>query len=181
MRFSRWQLVNSMVCLIVASAVGCGGSGDFKTASQIKQEQGHDDHGHDHGPVGPHGGSLFVLAKDVKDVQGELVVDGKRHALVIFLLAADGKSPVPSTATEVEIAGEGGEKLVLKAAPLEGEAAGQSSRYELVDEKQVHELIEAGFIHGTAKIAVGEKSYTPFLDVHLDDEHDHDHGKEEMK
>lgn len=176
--FNGFKLAAAL-CVLTTFTLGCGGSGDYKTATQLKQETGHDDHGHEHGPAGPNGGSLFSLAKDFKDVQGEIVVDGKRHALIIFLLGSDGKTPYTTTATEVELAGEGGDKLVLKAAPLEGEADGKTSRYELVDEAKIHELIEAGFIHGTARITIDEKVYTPFLDVHMDHDHDHDHDSKE--
>jgi hypothetical protein len=88
-------------------------------------------------------------------------------------------SAAVAAASDDDIQDLKGDKLVLKATPLEGEADGKTSRYELVDEAKIHELIEAGFIHGTAKITIDEKVYTPFLDVHMDHDHDHDHDSKE--
>ncbi|HTN02959.1 MAG TPA: hypothetical protein VL132_13825, partial [Planctomycetaceae bacterium] len=65
----------------------------------------------------------------------------------------------------------------LKAAPLEGEGEGKASKFELADEKVVHDLLDAGFLHGSLKVQIGEKAYEGHIDAHFD--HDHDDHKDE--
>lgn len=166
----------SALCL--GLLVGCGPSAEYKTNEQLKTERGsdhdhdHDDHGH--GAAGPHGGAIVELGEE--EYHAEIVVDDKTHSLVVYLLGKDAKTASPITATEVTV-GLGGDKSVaLKAAPLEGEEEGKASKFELADEKVVHELLDAGFLHGSLKVQIGEKAYEGHIDAHFD--HDHDHMDE---
>lgn len=157
---------------LVLIASGCD-KNDAKPASQIaKEDHGHEHHEETHG-VGPHNGGLFELKEGDLSKVGEIVVDEKNHALEIYLLGSDGKTPLVANTTEIPLATEGGPTYILKSDPLPAEKPGQSSHFKLVDEKAVHAIADAGFIHGTATIKIGEETFKPFIDAHLDDEHNH--------
>jgi hypothetical protein len=150
---------------------GCGGGGgEYQTAAQIEKAApaGHD-HDHGHGSEGPHHGTLVELGEH--EFHGELVVDAKSHTLKLYLLGPDAKTAAPSAAAEATLALEGGPTLTLK--PAAGEAEGQATLYEVTDEKAVHEIAEAEFIHGDLMIKMGEKDYKVFVDAHFHAEHDH--------
>lgn len=165
----------SALCL--GLLIGCGPSAQYKTNEQLKSERGHDhdhEHEHGHGAPGPHGGALVELGQE--EYHAEVVVDDKTHSLQVYLLGKDAKSASPIAATEVTV-GLGGDKSVtLKAAPQEGDGEGKSSKFELADEKVVHDLLDAGFLHGSLKVQIGDKAYEGHIDAHF--EHDHDHADE---
>ncbi|WLD14380.1 hypothetical protein [Planctellipticum variicoloris] len=165
----------SALCL--GLLIGCGPTAEYKTNEQLKTERGddhdHDDHGH--GAAGPHGGSLVELGEE--EYHAEVVVDEKTHSLVVYLLGKDAKTASPIAATEVTVGLGGDKSATLKAAPLEGEGEGKASKFELADEKVVHDLLDAGFLHGSLKVQIGEKAYEGHIDAHFD--HDHDDHKDE--
>lgn len=165
----------SALCL--GLLIGCGPTAEYKTNEQLKTERGddhdHDDHGH--GAAGPHGGSLVELGEE--EYHAEVVVDEKTHSLVVYLLGKDAKTASAIAATEVTVGLGGDKSATLKAAPLEGEGEGKASKFELADEKVVHDLLDAGFLHGSLKVQIGEKAYEGHIDAHFD--HDHDDHKDE--
>lgn len=165
----------SALCL--GLLIGCGPSAEYKTSEQLKTERGHDhDHDHEHGAAGPHGGSLVELGD--KEYHAELVVDEKSHSLVVYLLGKDAKSASPIAATEVTVGLGGDKSATLKAAPQAGDGEGKASKFELADEKVVHDLLDAGFLHGSLKVKIGEKAYEGHIDAHFEHDHDHDHADE---
>lgn len=156
--------------LLSAGLLGCtGGGGDFKSAKDLPVAHAPHAHEHEHGP---HGGELIELGNE--EFHAELVIDDKAHALHIYLLGPDAKTAVTTAAEEVTLNVEGGSALVLK--PAADQEAGQTTKFELVDEKAVHGLTEAGFLHGGLQVKIGDKAFTAPLDIHFDG---HDHG--EMK
>jgi hypothetical protein len=165
-------------CVVVAAAglagwslAGCGGtSQEYKPAAQVSTPPEEAHHGHEHAR-GPHGGSLIELGED--EFHAELVVDGKSHALRIYLLGPDGTSPAGVAAEAVAIALSESQSLTLQ--PQEG----TPDAYQVVDEKAVHEIVEDGFLHATLTVKLGEKTYSAELDIHFDeDDHaGHDHGE----
>lgn len=165
------------LAVLGVALAGCNSGGDFKPVKELPKAA-HDDHGHSHGEHahGPHGGELVELGKE--EYHAEFLLDGKTHTLKVFLLGPDAKTAATTDAAEITIASEGGgAPLTLK--PAEGQPAGKASEFVLTDEKIVHDLNEAGFIHGDLKVKIGGTPYSGHLDAHFD--HDHDHGKEEMK
>ena len=183
------NLCQTGMCLLLGSVVvvlGCGPSAsDYKKVDEVKKaakDHDHDTHegGHTHYGAGPHGGSIIELGGE--DYHAELVLDHDAHAVRIFLLKADAKTPLLSNATEATLSLDKDKKLVLKAAPLEGETDGQSSRFELVDDAFVHEMLDKGFLHGDLSIPIGEKTFTSHLDIHFEHgESKPDHKHEEEK
>ncbi len=154
-------------------AIGCGPSksGD-KSAEEIKKvgakDHDHDSHqgGHTHYGAGPHGGSLIELGGD--DYHAELVLDHGAHAIRIFLLKSDAKTPLLTKSAEATITLDKDQKLSLKATPLEGEIEGQSSRFELLDDAFVHKLLDSGFLHGDLSIKIDGKPFQSHLDIHFE-------------
>lgn len=97
-----------------------------------------------------------------------MVLDHGAHALRIFLLESDAKTPLLSKATEATLSLDKNRTLALKARPQEGETDGQSSRFELVDEAFVHEMLDKGFLHGDVSVLIGDKTFQSHLDIHFE-------------
>lgn len=175
----RFSWVALVAVGLLGGAVGCdGGKSDYKKAEDIKKAPAaHDDH--DHGAKGPHGGSLVELGDE--EYHAEVVLDHDSHALRVFVLGKDAKSAVTTTATEVTVAVEGKAAVTLKAAPLEGETDGKTSRFELIDDEVVHNILDAKFLHGDLKISIGDKPYSGHIDMHLDGDIHHEHKDEPKK
>lgn len=173
----------AMLAIGLLGAVGCdGGKSDYKKADDLKKAPAvHDEHGHDehgHGEKGPHGGSIVELGEE--EFHAEVVLDHDAHALRVFVLGKDAKTAAPTTATEITVAAEGKDAVTLKAAPQDGDGEGRSSRFELIDEKLVHDILDAKFLHGKLDIKIGDKPYSGHIDMHLDDVH-HEHKDEPKK
>jgi hypothetical protein len=167
--------------------VGCGpNQSEYKDARELKaakadshNNESHDG-GHTHYGAGPHGGSLIELGGD--DYHAELVLDHDAHAIRIFLLKSDAKTPLLTKSPEATLTLDKDQKLSLKAKPLEGEIDGQSSRFELVDDDFVHKLLDSGFLHGDLSIQIGEKPFQSHLDIHFehgDSKPDHKHDDDQ--
>lgn len=174
---------NLIVGLAIATALivgGCNGSSDYKPVSAVKKAGPLPDHDHDHGHAekGPHGGGLIELGEE--EYHGEITIDHGSHAVSIFVLGKDAKTAVTTDATEVKITPEGKSELVLKAVPQKGDGEGKTSKFELVNEEVVHELIDAGFLHGKLRITIAGKPYIGDIDYHMPESH-HEHQPNEKK
>jgi hypothetical protein len=169
----RFGFVGTLVLGIACFGCGCNNQADYKPVSEVKKAPPLKDH--DHGEKGPHGGGIVELGEE--EYHGEIVVDHDSHAVIVYILGKDAKTAQPVSATEVSLTQEGKTALTLKAAPQTGEANGKSSKFQLEDGDVVHELMEAGFIHGKLQITIADKPYTGEIDYHLDgsshDDHDH--------
>lgn len=169
----RFAAASALTVLLV----GCGDGGNFKPVKELPQA-GHEEHGHDEHAHGPHGGELIELGKE--EFHAELIVDDKTHSLKVFLLGPDAKTAATTDAPELSIVPEGATTAwVLK--PAEGQPEGMVSEFVLVDEKVVHDLLDAGFLHGDLKIKIGGTPFNAGLDIHFHGDHDHDHGDEMKK
>jgi hypothetical protein len=175
--------INLVACLAIGVAsgiVGCNNSSDYKTPAELKKAPpvASHNHDHDHGAKGPHGGGIIELGEE--EYHAELVVDHDSHAVVLYVLGKDAKTAEAVTATEITITPEGKTALTLKAAPQAGDAEGKTSKFELINDEVVHELMDAGFVHGDLRITIADKPYVGHIDYHLDesDHHDHDHTEE---
>lgn len=170
-----WKLTMGLLAALTVGA-GCGNEGDYKTSGQVSQEKGaapaEDAHHHDHAK-GPHGGAIIELGEE--EHHAELVVDHDLHLVQLFLLGPDAKTPSLTKATEVKLALGALGDHVLKAAPLEGEADGNTSRFQLDNEDVVHKLLDAPEVEGSLEVTVGEKPFVGKVHAHFNEEHDHDH------
>lgn len=158
-------------------------AGDVKNVKEAApNDHDHASHsgGHTHYGSGPHGGSLIELGGD--DYHAEIVLDLDSHALRVFLLKADAKSPLPMKISNVALTLDAKRTLSLAALPLDGETEGLSSRFELIDDAFIHELIEKGFLHGDLSVPAGDSPLTSHLDIHFEhheSESDHPHKPDE--
>ena len=88
------------------------------------------DHGHDHPAhgAGPHGGTLTDWGGGAYHV--EFTVDHDKKEAVVYIVGSDEKSPAPINAQTIHLViNDPMTELDLTALPLEGEAAGMSSRF----------------------------------------------------
>lgn len=170
-----------LVCVLLQ---GCGPAAEYKEAGSLSPapKKAHDHANHEgthlHYGAGPHGGAVIELGGDHN--HAELVFDHDAHAIRVFLLKPDAKSPLPSKATEVTLALDQAKTVSLKASPLEGESDGLSSRFELVDEELVHAILDQGFLHGDLSVPIDGKLIKSHLDFHFDNT-PHEHKGESSK
>ena len=171
----RFSLFAGLVVGLTFGGFGCNGKSDYKTVADVKQAPPLPDHGH--GDKGPHGGGIVELGDE--EYHAEIVVDHDTKSLAVFVLGKDAKTAEQVAAGEISITPEGKESLALKAAPQKGDGDGKASKFQIVDEALVHELLDAGFLHGELRITIGEKPYLGHIDYHLDasSHDDHDHGE----
>jgi hypothetical protein len=176
----RISLATMIAVGLLGGAIGCGGgSSDYKKADDLKKAPAHDEHDeHGHGAKGPHGGSLVELGAD--EYHAEVVLDHDTHTVRVFVLGKDAKTAEPTAATEITLALEGKDAVTLKAVPQEGDGEGKASKFELVDEKVVHDLLDAKMIHGELQLAIGGTPYSGHVHYHLDDIH-HEHKDDAKK
>lgn len=173
----RFNYIALLTLAIVGGAIGCGNAPDYKPVQEVKKGQPLPDH--DHGAKGPHGGGIVELGNE--EYHAEIVVDHDSHVVAVYVLGKDAKTAEPVAATELTVKPEGKDALTLKAAPQTGDPEGKASKFELNNGDVVHELMEAGFIHGDLQITIADKPYSGHIDYHLDgsDHHDHDHDHKE--
>lgn len=165
----------SLLAVIVASMTlvflaGC----DSRPAAAPKngEVKKHDHAGHVHGP---HEGELIELGDE--EYHAELLHDDATHAVTIYLLDAAAKEGVPVEETEITINAVVDGKptqFKLPAAPIEGEPAGQSSRFIVADEK-LHEAIESEEAQPRLTVTIAGKPYTGKIDHH------HEQGKNDRE
>jgi hypothetical protein len=131
---------------LLAAAVALAGCDTKKPADTPKggAKAGEDGDEHDHGP-GPHGGTIIEFGK----YHGEFVVDHKKQEATVYIL--DGKAekavPIPTDTLLLSIKSPQFQ-VELKAAPLEGEPKGRSSRFVGKHEKLGVEQEFAGTVSG---------------------------------
>lgn len=173
--------LNWVTCLAIGltcAVVGCDKPAGYKPAGEVKNESPAKKH--DHGTTGPHNGGLVELGDD--EYHAEVVVDHDTHSVDVYILGKDAKTAVPVSQTEITLTPEGKDALTLKAAPQAGDGDGKSSKFHLEDDKFVHDVMDAGFLHGDLRVTVGETNFVGHVDVHLDGkDHDHDHGEKKAE
>jgi hypothetical protein len=175
----RFSVVASLMFGVAFFACGCNSQKDYKTSEAVKQAPALPEHEHEHSAKGPHGGGIVELGEE--EYHAEVVVDHDSESLSVYLLGQDAKTAEPVAASELSIALEGKDALVLKATPQESDGEGKSSKFALVDHDLVHTLMDTGFLHGDLRITIGDKPYLGHIDYHLDgsshEGHDHDEKK----
>jgi hypothetical protein len=148
---------------------------DHADAAHSHDHDGHDHAGHDHGPghehgEGPHHGTLADWGGGKYHV--EFVVDHAKKEATVYVLGSDEKTPAPVKTTDGTLLltiTEPSMQVTLKAAPLEGEADGASSRYVGTDDGLAAERTFAGSISA-------EVDGTPYAGDFKEDSHaGHDH------
>jgi len=172
----RFSWVVCLVCGLAFGVSGCNSQKDYKTVDAVKQAPALPEHDHEHAAKGPHGGGIVELGEE--EYHAEVVVDHDSQSLIVYLLGKDAKTSEPVAATEVSIALEGKDALILKADPQKDDGEGKASKFALVDHDLVHALMDKGFMHGDLRISIGDKPYLGHIDYHMDgsshEGHDHE-------
>lgn len=168
------------VCAALAFA-GCGESpppnvlpaeaGHTEGDGHAPGEAGHAEAGHAHPTEGPHQGHLIELGEE--EYHAELAHDEATKTVTIYLLDKEAKAPVAIGDSEItlNLVVDGQPMQVkLTAAPQEGDAAGESSRFSITDEK-VLEALEAPKTTGQINLMIAGKEYTGKVEHHEHGEH----------
>ena len=173
--------------LISVGLLGCADSGgDYQEVTPEAAKAAADSHDHDHHHAhGPNGGDLVELGDH--SIHAEVVFDEEHGKLDVYLLGEDAETAHPVALTELTLSfahGDETEDFTLTAAPLDGEAEGQSSRFSVTDEaiaEEFHEHTDGAHLH----FSIDGKEYKGEVHHHHDhaghdhgDHADHDHGDE---
>lgn len=141
-------------------------------------ESGDHQHGdHDHAAEGPHHGQIIELGEE--EYHAELVHDEDTHTITVYLLDHSAEKSAASSAKEatINLLVDGKpHQFTLPAAPQADDSAGETSRYQLADEKLCETLDSAG-AKGRLNVTIADKSYVGQLDHAAHEHHDHDHEK----
>ncbi len=144
--------------------------------SPVNATPGTDDHDHAdhaHASEGPRHGILVELGNE--EYHAEVVHDDATGTVTVYLLDSSAKKSVTTTATEATINlkhGDTPEQFKLAAQPEEGNPAGQTSRFTLIDQELVehHDDPAAG---AKLNITVGDTTYTGAIPAVDHAAHDH--------
>lgn len=159
------RLFVALACSAVLQFVaGCGQTP--APAPQAKPDAG--DHGREHGHgAGPHGGTLTDWGGGAYHV--EFTVDHDKKEAAVYIIGGDEKSPAPIKADKIQLViNDPMTEMELVARPLEGEAAGTSSRFV-----GAHETI--GIVKEFAGTISGEIDGTPYTGDFKEEPHGADH------
>lgn len=177
-RAPLWMAVVSM------GLWGCGDRGEYRTfdakddvTNTAPPEE------HHHPEHGPHGGHVVVLGDHV--YHAELAFDPATRNIDVYLLEHDMATPTPLADAALTLNLEGAEPITLAAAPLDGEPAGQSSRFSLSGDKLPDSVKSEEDLHGAITLTLAGQSHSGVIshehghdhahDEHAHDEKDHDH------
>lgn len=151
---------------VLQFVIGCGQTPAPAPAPQAKSEAG--DHGHEHGHgAGPHGGTLTDWGGGAYHV--EFTVDHDKKEATVYIIGGDEKSPAPIKAERIHLViNDPMTEMELVAKPLDGEAAGTSSRFV-----GTHETI--GIVKEFAGTISGEIEGTPYTGDFKEEPHRADH------
>jgi len=153
---------------------GCSNEPKIVTPEVPTDTEGKHVHDHGHGHHGPHDGHIIELGNE--EYHAELVHDDAAHKVTVYILDGGLENAVPIEAESITInlKVDGAPKqFTLAAAPLDGEADGKSSRFEIENEELLHELEEEGSEPELA-FSFGDQSFRGAIEMGHD--HDHDHG-----
>lgn len=178
MNLSRWMTM--ALSLVVALWLpGCTDAkkGDFKNAKEASKGKP-EEHKHEHEEPGPHGGHLVELGDH--EYHGEVCFEAKDKKLTVYILGHELTQPQPIEEKEVTLSLMIDGKATpfqLKAAPLEGEKEGQSSRFELAGDLTVADHIkDEEDLNGNLSVTIKGKPYSGKIEHGHDHDHDHGHG-----
>jgi len=127
-----------------------------------------------HAEEGPHHGHLIELGEE--EYHAELTHDDATKTVTVYLLDKAAKAAVPIADAEIvlNLLVDGQPSQVkLAAKPDAGDPQGQSSRFEIMDEKVV-EALEAPKTTGKLNVTIAGKPYVGNVEQHEHGGHKHD-------
>jgi len=144
-------LLNGFGCTLLALSIAGCGSPPSTPAAKSPTAEPHDEH--DHG-AGPHGGTIGEWGGGAYHI--EFTVDHDKQESIVYILGGDVKTPAPIKAEKLTLSiNEPAFQVELAAQPLEGEAAGESSRF-------VGQHESLGKVQEFAGSITGEVEGTPY-------------------
>jgi hypothetical protein len=149
----------------IATMVFSGCNSSPQSASKADK----DDHAHEagaHPEEGPHHGHLIELGQE--EYHAELTHDDATKTVSIYLLDKEAKESVAIADVEIVlniVVDSKPLQVKLAAAPQDGDAAGKSSRFSIVNE-DVLEALEAPTTTGRLNVSIGGKSYVGKVEHH---------------
>ncbi|MCI0334947.1 MAG: hypothetical protein L0228_17205 [Planctomycetes bacterium] len=173
----RKQLVTTSV-VIALSLLGFNGCGKGPSDPAGGEHAGEE---HAHADEGPHGGHIIELGTE--EHHAELTHDDATHKVGIYLLGSDAKTaaPIEAESVTINVSADGvPSQYLLPSVPQDGEAAGQSSYFEIVSEPLCDVVAgesEANSTQARLSLSIGGKPYVGLIET-TPHEHDHDHGHE---
>lgn len=165
MAVSRWALG----LVVAAGLCGCeqgGGGREFKETDNVQNTAPVEAHVH-----GPNGGHVLELG----EYHAEISMDPASRKISVHLLdeAVKNAVAVDKGVMSVGLLVDGKETVFeMTAAPLDGEADGKCSRFELAGDKVPTALSDIEALAGSLMLKVGDKD----LKTSLTDDHGHDHA-----
>lgn len=154
---------------LLSWVTGCSEAPAPDATPEAKSPTATEEHGHDHPAhgAGPHGGTLTDWGGGAYHV--EFTVDHDEKEATVYILGADEKTPAPIKAESIHLTiDEPMTELELEARPLEGEAAGVSSRFVAS-----HDTL--GIVREFAGTISGAIEDTPYTGDFKEEPHDADH------
>jgi hypothetical protein len=168
-----WSLLT--VCSL--GVWGCGGKQELREFSEKDNvENTTPVEEHHHPEHGPNGGHVAILGDHA--YHAELVFDETSRNVTINLLDHDMAKATPVADATLTLKLEGAEPIAFEASPVEGEPAGQTSRFTLAGDKLPEAVKTEDDLHGTLDLTVAGKSNTGSVAHHDDHGHD-DHAHED--
>ncbi len=166
MKTKRFAIQMCAAAALGLWCVGCGGDDiDYNATIEKDTEGTHEEHSHE----GPHGGHLIELEEAY---HAELVDKHEGHQITIYILDAQVKDAVAIEAADVTIKlfADGKQRqFQLPASPVESDADGKASRFELQDE-ELFDLLHDN--KARLYVTAGGKEYVGDIE-----HHDHDDGE----
>jgi hypothetical protein len=160
MNVTKWLSVLTLAMAVI----GCGPTPPPADQAKIKAPPKKDDHDdHDHGP-GPHQGTVFDFSK----YHAEFCVDHGKKEVTVYILSGNLKKAVPIPVEKLLLSIKTPQfQVEMKAAPLDGEPKGHSSRFTVTHDHFGKEQEFAGTLSG-------EIDGKPCLGDFQEQPHDHD-------
>lgn len=155
---------------------GCGERGEYrKFNEQDNVTNTAPPAAHEHAEHGPNGGHIVILGDHAYHT--EVVFDATTRDVTVYLLDHDmHATPVADAAVSLKL--EGAEPIALAAQPLDGEPAGQSSRFKATGDKLPESVKAEEDLHGSIELTAGGQSQSGAIshDHGHEDHADHDHA-----
>ena len=165
---NKWILV--LISFILAA--GCQQSPSSPPPSSGESQHPEDEHDHDHGALGPHGGHVLVLGDE--QYHAEWTHDDKSGEIAIYLLDADIKEDVATAAELITIATtirEETQTYELAADNQDQADPPRASRFKTTNPNLLTALKQAGSgVDAQVRVVIDGSLFRGTFE-----KHDHDH------
>lgn len=159
--------------LSVCGVLLAGGCGTDAAKPKPAEHEAHEHGAGGHPEEGPHHGQLIELGKE--EYHAELVHDDAVHKITIYLLDGAAKQNVAIADRELMlnvVAAGKPQQFKLVAVPQADDAAGQSSRFELVDQT-LCEALDDSKTTGRLNVTIAGKPFAGEVSHAAHDDHKH--------